>query len=122
MINKLLTAGFTLALLFTGCYYDVEEELYPSIDCDTEQMSYANDILPIIQDNCYQCHRQNGNQGAGIVLEGYTNLAVYVESGQLLGVVKHQSGFSPMPKNAPQLPSCNIEKIEAWIMAGAENN
>jgi len=122
MNYKFLIAASLFALLLAGCYYDVEEELYPSIECDTEQMSYTNDILPIIQDNCYQCHSQNNNLGAGIVLEGYTNLVVYAESGQLLGVVKHQSGFSPMPKNAPQLPNCNIEKIEAWIMDGAENN
>lgn len=122
MNHKLLIGLFAAMFMMSGCYYDVEEELYPTLECDTQQLSFSNDILPIIQDHCYQCHSQNNNLGAGIVLEGYNNLITFAENGQLLGAIKHQSGFSPMPKNAPQLPMCNIEKIEAWINAGAENN
>ncbi|MCG8327611.1 MAG: hypothetical protein MI974_07995 [Chitinophagales bacterium] len=108
-------------VLVAGCYYDVEEELYPTLECDTENMSYTNDVLPIVQGNCYTCHDQGSNFG-GVILEGYESLKTYVDNGRLLGAIRHESGFSPMPKNAPQLVACNIEKIEAWINAGAPDN
>ncbi len=110
-----------LLLATTACYYDVEEELYPTIDCTTEDMSFAADILPIIQNNCYACHDAASNFG-GIDLEGHQKLKVLIENNSLLGVIKHQAGFSPMPKNKAKLLDCEIEKIEAWIAQGALDN
>lgn len=110
-----------LSLLISSCYYDKEEELYPTTECLTENMSYQSDILPILQNNCFQCHDAANNFG-GITLEGFDQLKIYVNNAQLIGVIKHESGFSPMPKNAAQLLECEIEKIEAWITDGALNN
>lgn len=105
----------------SGCYYDVEEELYPTIECSTENLSFQEHILPIINNNCYSCHDAANNFG-GITLEGYDQLKIYVNNNQLLGVIKHESGFSPMPKNASKLLDCEVEKIETWITNGALNN
>lgn len=110
-----------IAMGISSCYYDVEEELYPGMDCDTMNMSYEMDIVPILSENCYECHSQAVNT-ANITLEGYQNLQEYVNDGRLLGAIKHQPGFSPMPKNAPQLVECEIQKIESWIESGAPNN
>lgn len=116
---------FVIILFFffgvSSCYYDVEEEIYPTTECSTADMSYQNDIFPIIDNNCFGCHDAVSNFG-GITLEGFDQLKTYVNNDQLLGVIKHESGFSPMPKNAAQLLECEIEKIEAWISAGAPNN
>lgn len=109
------------ALLFGSCYYDVEEEIYPTIDCQSSNMSYANDIQPLIQTNCYIYHAANINFG-NITLDSYADLLFRVEDGRLLGAIKHQSGFAPMPQNSPKLLECQIEKIESWIAAGALNN
>ena len=111
-----------LILLFaTSCYYDSEEELYPTLACSTEDMSYAADIFPILEENCYRCHDAANNFG-GVTLEGREELLRYVNNGELLGAIRHESGFSPMPKNAPMLLECEIEKIETWISAGAPDN
>ena len=118
---KKLTFGFLLMIVCSSCYYDVEEELYLSIECSTTDMSYQNDILPIISNNCFNCHNAASNFG-GVTLEGFSTLKTYVDNGQLLGVIKHESGFSPMPKNSPKLLECEIEKIDAWINSGAPNN
>ncbi len=107
--------------MITGCYYDVEEELYPSIDCLTMDMSYADDILPIIESNCYGCHNATANFG-NINLEGHSQLMKYVDDGSIVGAIKHAAGFSAMPKNGAKLLDCEIEKIEAWIADGALNN
>ena len=107
-----------VCLIFTSCYYDNEEELYP---CKAGGMSYSSDITPIIENNCYTCHDQANNQG-GVTLEGYSNLKVYVDNEKLLGAIKHEPGFSEMPQGLPQLGQCSIDKIEAWIDQGAKDN
>jgi hypothetical protein len=104
-----------------GCYYDVEEELYLDTGCDTTDVTYSGTVLPIIEGRCYKCHDQVNNNG-NVTLEGYDNLKRYANNGQLLGAVKHQAGFSAMPKNESPLLSCEIEKIEKWIDDGGLNN
>lgn len=121
-MNKIsLFLGLIALLAVSSCYYDVEEELYPTLECDTANLTYSGSILPIIAGKCYKCHDAANNFG-NITLEGYANLKKYADSGQLVGVVKHQSGYSPMPKNEAQLVACDIEKIEAWVAAGAPEN
>ncbi len=105
----------------TGCYYDVEEDIYPSLECTTTDVTYSGTIAPLLTNNCLACHSATANFG-NVTLEGYDQLKFYVDNGQFLGAVRHESGFSPMPKNQPQLVSCDIEKIEAWIADGAPNN
>lgn len=103
-----------------GCYYDVEEVLYPN-GCDTSEITYSQDVRTILESNCLTCHdplSQNGN----VNLEGYDNVKVYVDNGKLLGTIRHEDGFSAMPQGTSQLSSCTIEKIQAWVDAGAPNN
>ncbi|MCB0644373.1 MAG: hypothetical protein KDC44_22165 [Phaeodactylibacter sp.] len=120
-----LSVAVVLALAFSAsfsaCYYDIEEELYPETDCVTDNVNYSTVIQPILQTNCYTCHSAAANQG-GITLEGHGQLLQYVNSGQLLGAIRHDAGFSPMPQGAPQLVDCDIEQIAAWIDQGAPNN
>ena len=120
-MKKFIGLIILLSLGFSACYYDVEEELYPTTGCETTNLSYSQDVLPILTNNCFSCHNQASNFG-NVTLEGYDNLIVHVTSGRLLGAIKHESGFSPMPQNAAQLVQCDIEKIEAWIADGAPNN
>ena len=108
-------------LLVSSCYYDSEEDLYPSIDCDLTDITYSTAVLPIISTKCYGCHSQAANFG-NITLEGHTSLKKYADNGELLGSIKHQSGFSAMPQNLAKLLDCEIEKIDAWVQAGALNN
>ena len=105
----------------TACYYDVEEEIYPTTECITDNVTYSDKVLPIISDNCYSCHSASANFG-NVTLEGYDQLKIYVDNGKLLGAMKREDGFSPMPKSQPQLIECNIAKIEAWVDLGALNN
>lgn len=118
---KLLTPFAIVLLFFSSCYYDNEEELYPNTNCDTSMVTYSGEVLDILNLNCMSCHSAAVNQG-GVTLEGYANLKIYVDNGKFLGAIRHDSGFSQMPQGAPQLPTCNIEKIEAWINQGAPDN
>ena len=115
----ILLSIFSVALVLHSCYYDVEQELYPKTDCETENMSYQNDILPILQNNgCIGCHGDNST----IDLNSYNDLKIYVDNEALLGSIKHRDGYRPMPDFQPKIDQCLIEKIESWIYDGAPNN
>lgn len=118
---KFLNSLFLLLLCCSSCYYDNEEELYPNGSCETEAMSYAADILPIIENRCLDCHNAASNFGS-VTLEGYEQVKTYVENGFLQGVIKWESNFSNMPQNEPQMPQCEIDQIDAWITQGYLNN
>jgi hypothetical protein len=90
--------------------------------CDTANMKYSADILPIIQSNCYACH-SNANQSiSGLSLQGYENLKPHADDGMLMGVITHASGYTPMPQGGAKLSDCNINKIRDWVLRGAPNN
>lgn len=119
---RLIQLILLLGLLgFVGCSSDVEEEIYPSIECQTEDMSYVADILPIIETDCFNCHDAANNFG-GVTLEGFEAVKIFADNGQLVGSIRHEAGFSFMPQGAPQLLTCEIEKIEAWIDQGTKDN
>jgi cytochrome c553 len=118
----------TITLLLTlfvlsGCYYDKKENLYApqggTNNCDTSAVTFAGKIQPILTASCVGCHAA-GNASGGYALD--THSGVIAAQGRLLGAIKHSSGFSAMPQNAPKLGDCQISQIEKWITAGAPNN
>ena len=118
---KIVPLVLGMLILSIGCHYDVEEDLVVRSDCDTTEVSYSRDILPIIEGRCYKCHAASLNLG-GITLEGYGRLIIQINSGRLIGAVRRESGFSPMPQNENMLNECNIKMLEAWIDNGAPDN
>lgn len=87
-------------------------------ECDTNNVSYASQLIPILQDACYTCHTGN-NPSGGVLLNSYQNLKDYVDNGKLLASIQRTN--KPMPP-AIALPACSVNKIKAWINAGALNN
>lgn len=130
MKKNLFTLFFLTAITIIACSKSSEDTVDPdpnpgggNNNCDTTTMSYQNDIVPILSSNCYACHGENSNaSGMGIILEGYSNLQPKAVSGTLIGVITHANGFPAMPKDAGKLSECNINKIRAWVDAGAQNN
>ena len=120
----LITGSF-----FSSCYYDNTEELYGTIKCDTVDMSYTADILPILDAACLTCHNATsaGVLGGGNNLEGFDNLTTFITPGDAENSILYASvawipGTSFMPKSAEQLSACDIAKIKSWITNGATNN
>ena len=116
----LLFTGMAIAL--NACYYDNVEDLYPqSAPCDTTNITYSGVVFPIINSNCTGCH--SGSAPAGNVkLENYNDIVSSVNSGALMGAIRHESNWSPMPKNGAKLDDCTISKLEIWIDDGMPNN
>jgi hypothetical protein len=118
----LLLAGLSYGLAVSSCEYHNEETLYPMV-CDTTMITYSLSVAPIIAQNCLnpECHGGDALQ-SGIPLEGYDNVKATVDNERLLGSIRHESGFSFMPKNSSKLSDCDIHKIELWVADGAPNN
>jgi hypothetical protein len=111
-----------ITAIYTSCYYDKEEYLYPSQGtCDTIGIiSYSSRVLPIIQGYCISCHSSSMASG-GIVMGTYSNDKSLAINGKLMGSITHASGFVPMPQGG-KLSNCNIALIKKWIDEGTPNN
>jgi len=91
--------------------------------CDTVNMKYTADVLPILQANCYSCHSNGNTAGSGgISLDSYDGLKKYADNGFLAGNITHAAGYVGMPYGLPKLPDCEINTILDWIKRGAQNN
>lgn len=89
--------------------------------CDTVNVGFQKNVLPILNNNCIGCHSGTSPSG-GISLQNYTEVKKYVNDGSLLGSIKREPGWSAMPKNRAKMSDCNIRQIEIWVNAGAPNN
>ena len=124
MEGRLKFTGFWMAavlvVITSACYYDNVEDLYPN-GCNTTDVTYSEDVVSILQSNCLSCHNDLSEQG-GVNLDGYDNLIPYVEDGSFMGSIRHEEGWEPMPLTGGMISSCSIDKLQAWIDAGALNN
>ena len=116
-----LTGG--IIVLIISCSKSSEDQLTTPAPtaCDTVNMTYSTDVLPILQANCYSCHG-NGNAEGGEQLDSYEAVKDAAEDGDLLGVITHAAGYPPMPDGGGKLSDCDINKIRDWINRGATNN
>lgn len=116
----------SITMLVIACSKSAETDFTTNTGgntCDTTSVKYALDIVPILQGNCYSCHGSGSTGGSGgIDLSTYAKLKVYASNGYLVGNVTHAPGYVPMPYGQAQLPSCEVNKIVAWVHQGAQNN
>ncbi len=125
MKKYLVHAPALLLLLVVSCYYDNKEDLYkdlPSPVCDTVDVSYSAFVKPLLERSCAtpNCHI-GPNASAGIDLSLYADAKRIADNGSFYGRITNTTG-PLMPQGGPRLPPCDIDKIEAWIDAGALNN
>ena len=129
-INMKMKISLGLLLLVTmvgisSCYYDKSDLLYggnsgPCTD-STGTVSYAQKIVPMLQQYCYSCHTgsfPSGNQLMGT----YTADKAMALNGKLYGTMSHAAGFSPMPQGMAKLSNCQLAVIKKWIDSGTLNN
>ncbi len=120
-MNKFFLISATLIFQLTSCSKSSEDRLQNPVLCDTTDVQYKADVLPVIAANCYRCHGAGIEEG-DVNLEGYDNLKAYGENGDLVGVISHSSGYPPMPQDGDKLSDCAIAVITAWVNEGMPNN
>jgi hypothetical protein len=102
---------------FSGCYYDIEEELYPATFCDTQNVTWSATIQPLVQNRCAipGCHVAGATSPD---LSSYQDVKAIADNGLMRTVVVNDR---TMPQNST-LPSCSIEQVRIWLDAGAPEN
>ena len=94
----------------------------------TSTVSFAKDVLPILQKNCTRCHAGNSPK-AGLTMESYASVMKGSVNGTV--VTAGSPDKSPlytlvktgvMPFGGSKLPDADAQKIFDWIQAGAQNN
>ena len=125
MIRKILFSTFAIVGMLcwlVSCSKESADRLAGnSATCDTTNVSYSGQVLPILQDNCYTCH-SGSNPVSGIELSDFSVLQSHVKNGDLKSAVTHTGSVIPMPYGLPMLPSCEVNTIVAWVNQGALNN
>jgi hypothetical protein len=117
MRNRINSIYFAvLAILVTSCTKDKVggNSPYPEVTC-SDTISFSNDVLPIIQNNCTGCH-DNSN---GYTFTNHQNISDSYAAivGSMKGV-----GYQLMPQGGPALPDSVIQKIQCWVNQGMKNN
>lgn len=107
--------------LLISCKKNEPINLPPKPVCDTTNISYKKYITKVMDENCNVCHSKFSATG-GIVLDSYSTLKIVAHDGRFMGAIQYQKGYKSMPLGAPQLDSCTILKIKAWVGAGALDN
>jgi uncharacterized membrane protein len=91
-------------------------------------VSFAKDVLPILESRCLSCHGGQQTQ-RGLSVASYNTIMAGSQSGPVvipsnspnsLLVQLIQSG--QMPKRGPSLTPTQIQTIADWINVGAPNN
>jgi len=93
---------------------DVPEPEPPNGSCDTSNVTYPGSVVPIFEQYCIDCHSDPA-PSASLDLTDYEQVAFIAESGALIGSIRHQAGYSPMPQGGDMLDECLIRTIEIWI-------
>lgn len=112
--------------LSNGCYYDKADKLYPDTVCDTTEVLFSRDVLPILKVNCTDlgCHTSSNPNGS-IELQNYTGVQNSVTGNKLMNALNqiYPSGSSKnMPPSGSKLNACDLNKIQVWINRGALDN
>jgi hypothetical protein len=111
-----------LAMLSTSsCYYDNAEQLYGTgASCDSVA-TWTNEIQPLIQSQCVNCHQGTAASG-GLDLSNHLSVQNSVLNGSMLDRINRSAGDPlAMPPGGP-ISECSKAKVRVWKRAGALPN
>jgi len=118
----------TFFLIFFACS---DFGTNPKEENNSGEISYKNDIQPILNANCVNCHGNNGGLSVGTynnLMKGTSNNGpvVIAKNGAGSLIVKKlqgvASGSRMPPEPADKWSESKIETIKIWIDQGAKNN
>lgn len=96
-----------------SCNKDKTPLVDPNLDC-TDTISFNQQILPMISNNCVSCH--GGGQSPTITNHSEISTHANAILNSLKGVP------SLMPSGGPALPDSLIQQFECWINQGKLDN
>jgi len=91
-------------------------------------VSFANDILPILQSRCVNCHGGERTE-EGLVMKSYADVMAGSNNGSVVvpgdannSLMAELLLANKMPKKGPKLTPPQVQLIVDWINQGALNN
>ena len=91
-------------------------------------MSFASDVLPIIESRCINCHGGQRTE-KGLDMNSFDNLMAGSENGPVVtpGDAVHSKfvelvANQKMPKRGPKLTPPQVQLFMDWVNQGALNN
>lgn len=123
-MTKKLIFLFILGILalLSSCSDDEEPMMNMTDNCDSVNVSYQRDIVPIINSSCALtgCHVSGFNSGD---FTNYADIKQRADNGRLNTRVVVNQNMPPSNSPGPQsLSDAEIEAFECWIAAGAPEN
>jgi mono/diheme cytochrome c family protein len=106
------------------------EEASPATPAIPEnaQVSFSDDVLPILQARCQRCHGP-GPSEVGLRLDSYEDVLAGSSNGPVVVPSSADTSYlvdlirsGSMPFGAAKLPDAEIQTIVDWVNAGAPDN
>jgi hypothetical protein len=119
---------FFMSAVIFSCTFTNKDAISPKNEPrDSLQIipKYSVNVKPILNYySCLRCHSESNAslEGAGIALEPFENLLVFVKNGSLYGSMAHTGSWSPMPKGGDKATPNELKVIKTWIENGAKND
>ena len=105
-----------LALCLEACVLDDQDVAIPAISpCDSTGVSFQIEVMPMIVENCQDCHNHTSAIG-NVILESYHDVSRYAFSGSLVFVLEYNSRIKMPPSG--KLPICKIAQVRNWVAEG----
>lgn len=115
IMNNYFPAILLLISILTSCEYDKEDELYPTLACDTVNVTYSKNIEEIISNSCATsaCHVAGTGRH---IYNSYTDIKSDVDNGTVLDKVITKKTMPP----GATLSECEYKLIDEWLKQGAK--
>jgi len=106
-----------LVLLFTNCTSVSEDDLIDDTPIEDE-ITYNDQVKPIIDNNCISCHSMPPVNGAPMSLISYNDVKSAVLNRELLERISSDDLGFLMPFGGPRLPQNLIDIVLQWEQDG----
>jgi mono/diheme cytochrome c family protein len=127
--NKtILILTFTLlaSIILGACGKQTSAEA--PADVPVGEVSFADDVLPIIESRCVKCHGGDKIE-EGLLMRTYDEIMAGSENGPIVvpgdiegSLMVELVTAKEMPKKGPKLTPPQIQIITNWVADGAPNN
>jgi len=114
-MKKIYSISTLLLILFIySCSSSSNDDVIITPPNNNNDVTYTNDVKPIIDNNCLNCHTNPPQNGAPMPLTTYDNVKEAVQNRGLIG--KIESGA--MPKNGTPLSTSQVQTVKDWQTGG----
>jgi len=118
----------TVSLMATSCYYDEMPPEAIDITPIPDVVSYSNDVQPLWDQDCINCHKPGGTAPDLTAANSYLALTKnnkYVIPNNAAGSLVHKALIgdgAPLMPTSGKWSDSKIALVDKWINDGALNN